>query len=99
MERGGYVYILSNRSNTVVYTGATSELKTRILKHRSGFYQGAFTKRYGCYKLVYFKGFMRIEYALDEEKRIKGLDKIKKRELIRKSNPDWKDLFHDELDD
>jgi len=42
---------------------------------------------------------MRIEDALDEEKRIKGLDKIKKRELIRKSNPDWKDLFHDELDD
>jgi putative endonuclease len=36
---GGYVYILTNRPNGVLYVGVTSDLVRRIFEHRSGFEQ------------------------------------------------------------
>ena len=33
MERGGAVYIITNKHNKVLYTGVTSNLKTRIFEH------------------------------------------------------------------
>jgi putative endonuclease len=92
MERGGVVYIITNKSNKVLYTGVTSNLKVRMFKHQEKIYPNSFSAMYNLYKLVYYKGFLHIEEAIAEEKRIKGGSRKKKLDLITNFNPDWKDL-------
>ena len=92
MERGGTVYILTNKNNNVLYTGVTSDLKSRILEHSDKKYPGSFTARYNLHKLVYFKNFHNIEEAIAEEKRIKAGSRKKKIELIEAINPKWENL-------
>ncbi|HEY0733061.1 MAG TPA: GIY-YIG nuclease family protein, partial [Chitinophagaceae bacterium] len=46
MERGGTVYILTNRTHTVLYVGVTSDLISRMQQHLSKTYKGSFTDRY-----------------------------------------------------
>lgn len=72
MQRGGYVYIMTNKYNNVLYTGVTSQLRNRVYEHKTNFYSGSFTSRYNVHKLVYYEGFEHIEEAIDREKRIKG---------------------------
>lgn len=93
MERGGYVYILTNKTHSVLYTGVTSSLVNRVNEHKSKKYPNSFSARYNVNKLVYFKGFHSIEEAISEEKRIKGGSRKKKIELIEKENIDWIDLY------
>jgi putative endonuclease len=78
MERGGYVYILSNKNNTVLYTGVTSNLLKRIYEHKSKLFPNSFTSKYNINKLVYYNGFSTIDEAILEEKRIKGGSRLKK---------------------
>jgi putative endonuclease len=92
MERGGYIYILTNKNHTVLYTGVTSKLAKRLYEHRTGFYKNSFTSRYNVFKLVYFEGFSRIEEAIAREKQIKAGSRQKKLDLINRFNPEWKDL-------
>ncbi len=93
MERGGAVYILTNKRNTVLYTGVTSNLKTRVYDHKEKRFPNSFSARYNTKKLVYYKGFPSIEEAIAEEKRIKAGSRKKKIELIESINPKWNDLF------
>lgn len=72
MQRGGYIYILTNKNHTVLYTGVTSNLAKRLYEHRTGYYKDAFTSRYNVTKLVYFEGFTLIEEAIAREKQIKA---------------------------
>ena len=92
MERGGYIYILTNRNNTVLYTGVTSNLFNRLYEHRTGAYKTAFTFKYNVEKLVYYEGFTDIEEAILREKQIKGGSRQKKLDMINGLNPKWKDL-------
>ena len=92
MKYGGYVYILTNKNNTVLYTGVTSNLLKRLEEHREGMHSNAFTRKYNCNKLVYFEGFNRIEDAIAREKQIKGGSRAKKEALIFSINADWRDL-------
>jgi putative endonuclease len=100
MKYGGYVYILTNNNNTVLYTGVTSNLPRRLEEHRTGKHINAFTKKYNCTKIVYFEGFNRIEDAIGREKQLKGGSRAKKTALIDNYNPEWKDLsnYLDEWD-
>ena len=98
MERGGFVYFMTNKNNTVIYTGVTSNLRNRIYEHKTGRYPNSFTSRYKCYKLVYYESFPYIEEAIVREKQIKSGSRKKKEELIRKINPEWRDLF-EEIED
>jgi len=93
MYRGGYVYIITNKYNTVLYTGVTSNIKLRIQQHKEGFHKGSFSKRYNVQKLVYYEGFFDIVEAICREKQIKAGSRKKKVELINKMNPEWKDLY------
>ena len=95
MERGGLVYILTNKLNTVLYTGVTSDLATRIWQHKNKIHPTSFTSKYNCDKLVYYYFFSRIEDAIAEEKRIKGGSRAAKIKLIEINNPKWKDLYTD----
>ena len=91
MLKSYYVYILTTRKNTVLYTGMTSDLARRIYKHKEGLIEG-FTKKYNVNKLVYTELFSDVEEAIHREKCIKEWNRAWKIELIIKSNPDWNDL-------
>jgi len=86
---------MANKGNTVLYTGVTSDLLSRVMEHKEGQYPNSFTSRYSAKKLVYYEVFPSIEEAIDREKQIKGGSRKKKDELIRGMNPEWRDLFED----
>lgn len=89
-----YVYILTNKLNTVLYAGVSNDLKKRVYEHKHKFIDG-FTKKYNVNKLVYYEVFEDIVQAISREKQIKGWLRRKKIELINSMNPDWKDLYED----
>lgn len=97
MQRGGYVYIMANINNTVLYTGVTSNLIARVHEHKTSAYPNSFTSKYNCIKVVYYKGFSSIEEAIAEEKRIKAGNRRQKENLISQINPQWNDLW-DEIE-
>jgi len=88
----GYVYIMTNDNNTVLYTGVTSKLRDRIIDHKTRKHKGSFTARYSIRKLVYFECFESIGEAIKREKQIKGGSRKKKLDLINSSNAEWHDL-------
>jgi putative endonuclease len=92
MIKKGYVYIIANANNTVLYTGITSGLKKRIWQHKEKVVDG-FSKKYNISKLVYFEAYDDIKQAILREKQIKGGSKLKKISLIESLNKEWKDLY------
>ncbi|MDP3013670.1 MAG: GIY-YIG nuclease family protein [Candidatus Subteraquimicrobiales bacterium] len=92
MNKVGYVYLMTNRMNTVVYTGVTSDLQKRIYEHKEKLV-GGFTEKYNVNKLVYYEVFDDITNAILREKQIKAGSRRKKVELINGINSEWKDLY------
>lgn len=86
---------MSNKSNSVIYAGVTSDLVKRIYEHKNKLIEG-FTERYNVTKLVYYEVFERIEDAIEREKQMKAGPRKKKMQLIERTNPEYKDLY-DEL--
>ena len=82
MERGGYVYIMTNKNHTTLYTGVTSDLEGRAWEHKNHIYPNSFTDRYNLEKLVYYDFFGTIEEAIAAEKQIKSGSRRKKEDLI-----------------
>ena len=75
----GYIYIITNNSNTTLYVGVTSNLPKRILEHKEKRYQDSFSARYNLYKLVYYEQFQNMLDAIAREKQLKaGADKARK---------------------
>jgi putative endonuclease len=68
--RGGWVYILSNKPNGILYVGGTSDLIQRVYRHREGATKG-FSKTYGLKTLVYFEQYDDISLAIQREKTMK----------------------------
>ncbi|MBS7320160.1 MAG: GIY-YIG nuclease family protein [Myroides sp.] len=83
-----YVYILTNRSKTVLYTGVTNNLKLRLYQHENKLNPNSFTSRYNTHFLIYYEKFGWIQQAIEREKEIKNLSREKKLNLIREFNPD-----------
>ena len=88
-----YVYILANATNTVVYTGVTSNLIRRIYEHREEADPKSFNAQYHVHRLVYFEETCDVHAALEREKQIKGWNRARKNKLVEKKNPDWEDLY------
>lgn len=88
----GYVYIMTNTRNTVLYTGVTNNLIKRVYEHKEMKFKG-FTRKYNLIKLVYFEMFEDILNAIVREKQIKGWLRNKKIVLIERFNPKWNDLY------
>ncbi len=86
-----YVYILTNKLNTVLYVGVTNNLERRVYEHKNGVMQG-FTKKYNVNKLVYYECTTSAISAITREKQIKNLLRRKKEELINNFNPEWKEI-------
>ena len=92
VEKYYFIYILTNLSNTVLYTGVTNNIKRRIFEHKSKLVPG-FTYKYNVIKLVYYDIFSSIEDAISREKQIKAGPRKKKVSLINSINPKWNDLY------
>lgn len=89
----GAVYILTNKNNTVLYTGATTDLLRRMHEHRDRKSIRGFSAQYNVTKLVYYEIFPDMLAAQAREKQLKGGSRQKKLNLINAVNPDWDDLF------
>ena len=94
MRKQYYVYIMTNKLNSVLYTGITSDLEKRAYEHKSKLIEG-FTKKYNVDKLVYYEVFDDIKDAIAREKQIKAGTRQKKMDLIASMNPAWKDLSNE----
>jgi putative endonuclease len=91
-----WVYMMTNRNKTVIYTGVTNDLKRRIREHKDK-NGSSFTKRYNLSMLVYYESFSRMYDAITAEKKIKSGSRTKKIELIESINPYWKDLYYSKI--
>jgi putative endonuclease len=99
MVRGGCVYITTNEQHTVLYTGVTSNLLTRIWDHKHKIYPKSFTAKYNCDILVYYFFYSTIEEAISAEKLIKGGNRQSKIDLVNTLNLAWRDLYDDLLNE
>ena len=86
-----YVYILSNRSRTVLYIGMTNGLRRRLREHRAGTGR-SFSDQYNLTDLVYFERYDSPQAAVEREKQLKRWRRKKKEALIRSVNPDLEAL-------
>lgn len=89
-----WVYILTNYTNHVLYTGVTNDLERRTFEHRFKLTDG-FAEKYNAYKLVYAEETSSREAAIAREKQLKGWNRAKKIALIETLNPEWRDLMKD----
>jgi putative endonuclease len=91
-----YVYILTNKSNNVLYIGVTNNLVRRMFEHKNKLLEG-FTKKYNLTKLIYFEITEDAESAIRREKQFKNWHRDWKINLINQYNTEWKDLSEDFL--
>jgi len=94
MNKKFYVFIMTNRSHSVLYTSLTNNIRQTVSQHKEG-KGGYFTRKYRVRKLVYVAEFSSIEDAKAYEKKIKGGSRQKKKDLINQMNPYWKDLYRE----
>lgn len=82
---------MTNKLNTALYTGVTNDFARRVYEHKNKLIKG-FTSKYNITKLVYYEVYNNVTDAIAREKQIKGGSRKKKLELIKKMNPEFKDL-------
>lgn len=92
MSKGGYVYIMTNKSHSTLYIGVTNDLCRRIGEHKNHLIKNSFTDKYNLENCIYFEEFTSINAAIKREKEIKKWNRQKKEDLINRKNPDWKVL-------
>jgi putative endonuclease len=92
MSKEYYVYIMTNKINSSLYTGVTNDLKRRVFEHKNKLLEG-FTKKYNVDKLVFYEAYDDINSAISREKQIKSGPRAKKVKLIEEMNSKWSDLF------
>ena len=88
-----YIYIMTNKINTVLYIGVTNDLIRRVYEHKNYLSKDSFTARYKINKLVYYETTSDVYSAITREKQLKNLIRKKKEELINEFNPEWEDLY------
>ena len=94
MNRQYYTYIMTNKTNTVLYTGVTSDLTRRVYEHKEKFIE-EFAGKYNITKLVCYEVFDDAESAISREKQIKAGSRQKKVDLINRMNRQWRDLYRE----
>ncbi len=92
MSQQYYIYIMTNKYNTVLYTGMTNNLQRRVYEHKEKIIEG-FTKKYNITKLVYYEIFEDAYTAISREKQIKAGSRQKKIDLVNSMNQEWQDLY------
>ena len=95
MKKGGCVYIITNKSNKVLNTGSTTELRGRIWDHITKVNKSCFTARYNCNKIIWYEVLPTIMEAREREYQIKSYSRAYKIQLIQRLNPLYKNLWED----
>jgi putative endonuclease len=93
-----WVYILTNKNQTVLYIGMTNSLSRRLYEHRAGEADG-FAPQYQCRTLIYYEHYRDVRDAIARESQLKKWSRAKKLALIRRMNPRWDDLAPPILDE
>ena len=88
-----YVYILSNKLNTTIYTGITRDLIRRVYEHKHHEDSNSFTAKYDVTKLVYYESTSDVHAAIEREKQIKSWNRKRKNKLVESMNPSWAELY------
>ena len=88
-----YVYMLTNVTGTVVYTGVTNDVMRRVYEHKHNLDPNSFTAKYNVHKLVYFEETPSSYAAISREKQIKSWNRKRKNQLVESINPKWEDLY------
>ena len=91
-DRRYFVYIMTSNSLSTMYIGVTNDLGRRVFEHRTGM-GSEFASKYRVSRLVYVEEYENPTDAITREKQLKGWKRIRKNELVRAANPDWKDLM------
>ena len=86
--------MMTNKNNTVIYTGVTNNLKRRVFEHKEKLIVG-FTKKYNVNKLIYYEVTNDVNSAINREKQIKAGSRQKKVNLINGFNENWRDLYEE----
>ncbi len=68
-----YVYILTNKNRTVLYTGVTNNFHIRLHQHKAKTNPSSFTAKYNVEFLVHYEKSDWIQQAIEREKEIKDL--------------------------
>ena len=89
-----FIYIMTNKLNTVFYIGVTENLIKRVYQHKNKLVSG-FTEKYNINKLVYYEIYEDITEAIKREKQLKGGSRQKKIDLIKNHNPKFTDLYEE----
>ncbi len=87
-----YVYILTNKTDKVMYIGVTNDIVRRVYEHRNHMIDG-FTAKYNVTKLVYVESAPDVRDAIQREKQLKGWTRAKKNALVETVNPKWEDMW------
>ena len=94
-EKGGFVYIMTNKNHTTLYIGVTNNLLRRIYEHKNHLIKNSFTDKYNLELCVYFEEFATINLAIEREKELKKWNRQKKENLINCKNTQWKEVVTD----
>ena len=94
-----YVYIITNKTKTVLYVGLTNDLAIRLQQHIEHENPLSFTAKYKCHYLLYYEHYQYVNEAIAREKEIKGWSRGKKNALIEAENKEWKFLNDEIIED
>ncbi len=97
IDRNYFVYMVTNKKKTTLYTGITNYVAKRLSSHYNDCMgdQRTFAGKYHCFNLVYYESFRNPSEAIARESEIKGWTRAKKEALINEFNPEWKFLNDD----
>ena len=87
-----YVYLMASQRHGTLYVGVTRDLLGRAYQHRTDAVAG-FTRRYHVHLLVWFECYDDPLTAITREKEIKKWRRDWKVNLIKRTNPEWVDLY------
>ena len=77
-----YVYMMTNQSDEVLYTGVTNNLIRRVYEHKNHVDSKSFTCRYNVEKLVYYEIYSEADLAIAREKQIKSWNRNRKNKCV-----------------
>jgi len=95
MNKGGYIYIMTNKNKTTLYIGVTNDLCRRVYQHKNHLIKNSFTDKYNLEYCVYYEYFDYFDLAISREKELKRWNRAKKELLIKTMNPEWKELVNE----
>lgn len=83
-----YVYIISNPSKSILYSGVTNCLQTRLYElHQQAGCFSTFCGRWHVNNLLYWEGYKNPQEAISREKQISAWTRARKEALIAIHNP------------